>query len=229
MRCSHRWLIGTWFLAMLAGQSGMAGAQDAAKAPDVDESKLPDWIKRQASSPQKVIINSTAVRAKAEPAKPEVAPARNAHPAPPRKPPLATAPSASGPSVQPDATAVAPSPPTPSRTTKLSELPPPANATPAPVAPPEPAPAAAAAPELVLLNRVDPVLAADLVDVQFGNASVTVAFTIGAQGEIINPQVTASTDRRLNRSVLQAVAEWRYAPVSEPRPHAVTFTFEAAP
>jgi TonB family protein len=69
------------------------------------------------------------------------------------------------------------------------------------------------------------VLTSDLIDSRLQDASVTVSFTVGTRGEVIAPQITASSDRRLNRAVLRAVSEWRYAPVSEPRPHSVKFNF----
>jgi TonB family protein len=80
-----------------------------------------------------------------------------------------------------------------------------------------------------LIERADPALTADLIDARLADASVTVSFTVGTQGEVIAPQIVASTDRRLNRPVLRAVAEWRYAPVSAPRPHTVKFSFAVTP
>lgn len=253
-------------LTLLAGH---AVAQDTAKVPGVDESKIPDWVKRQAESPQKFIINSTAARPKVEPVKPEAAPVRP----PVRQPARRQAPAAldavvddsgqrSNAQVDPTAaaasaaTSAASSPasaPASSVASERTELPPAAEAMPAPAvaeapspAPPalvQPPPVQVAAPApvqpvpaavqsapgpaeaLVLMTKVDPVLTPDLIDGRLAEASVTVAFTVGPQGEVINPQITASSDRRLNRSVLRAVAEWRYAPVSEPRAHSVKFTF----
>ena len=56
----HRWLTGAVGVLMSAG----ALAQAAATPPTVDESKLPEWVKRQARSPYKVIIDSSAARAR---------------------------------------------------------------------------------------------------------------------------------------------------------------------
>ena len=58
MRPLHRWLAGAVGVLMSAG----ALAQAAATPPTVDESKLPEWVKRQARSPYKVIIESSAAR-----------------------------------------------------------------------------------------------------------------------------------------------------------------------
>ena len=56
----HRWLVGTVGVLMSTG----ALAQAAATPPTVDESKLPEWVKRQARSPYKVIIESSAAKAR---------------------------------------------------------------------------------------------------------------------------------------------------------------------
>ena len=56
----HRWLAGAVGVLMSTG----ALAQAAATLPTVDESKLPEWVKRQARSPYKVIIESSAARAR---------------------------------------------------------------------------------------------------------------------------------------------------------------------
>ena len=56
----HRWLAGAVGVLMSTG----ALAQAVATRPTVDESKLPEWVKRQARSPYKVIIESSAARAR---------------------------------------------------------------------------------------------------------------------------------------------------------------------
>lgn len=260
-------------MALLAGH---AGAQDTAKVPGLDESKIPDWVKRQAASPQKFIINSTVVKAKAEPPKPEPVVVRTPRQTTRKLPPLATETTAPrpGPQVAPEAeTASAPAdapvnmlgseateqPPTTAPSPAASPAPvptaavstaPPALTQPLPAEPgvpspapasapasapaqtlpePSPVPSAATAQALVLLEKVDPALTPDLIDGRLAEASVTVAFTVGTKGEVLDPQVTASSDRRLNRAVLRAVADWHYAPVNEPRPHSVKFTFAVTP
>ena len=57
----HRWLVCTLGVLM----SDAALAQTAATAPVVDESKIPEWVKRQARSPYKVIGESSTARARA--------------------------------------------------------------------------------------------------------------------------------------------------------------------
>ena len=56
----HRWLVCTVGVLTSAG----ALAQVAATPPIVDESKIPEWVKRQARSPYKVIIESSAAKAR---------------------------------------------------------------------------------------------------------------------------------------------------------------------
>jgi TonB family protein len=242
-------LVLSLLLALLAHP---AVAQDAGKVPGLDESKIPDWIKRQAASPQKTILNST--KPKAEPAKAEVVPVRVGRTVSRRLPPLAMEPTAAGPAVRtvseptavdaagPAATPATTAPPPtalPVAAPVAADVPggaPPGLTQPVPdTAEPPPAPAApaqaepAALPNLELIERADPALTADLIDARLADASVTVSFTVGTQGEVIAPQIVASTDRRLNRPVLRAVAEWRYAPVSAPRPHTVKFSFAVTP
>ena len=86
--------------------SGVALAQGAAALPEVDESKLPEWVKRQARSPYKVIIDSSTVRARPAAASKEDNSARQA-----KKAALAAAPAAplsASPSAPPAALRTAP-------------------------------------------------------------------------------------------------------------------------
>jgi len=88
-----------------------------------------------------------------------------------------------------------------------------------------PAPRLEALP-LTLLRRVEPVLSPDLLDDRLNTASVVVAFTVNPDGEVVNLSVASTSDSRLNRSVLRAVKDWRYAPIETPRQHTVRFSFE---
>jgi TonB family protein len=78
---------------------------------------------------------------------------------------------------------------------------------------------------LLLLTRVDPTLPRELID-RLDRAEVLVTFTVNTAGQVEAPAITSSTDRRLNRNVLSALGEWRYAPPAEPRQHSVRFSFE---
>ena len=58
-------------LAAFVGNSALAQDVAAPAAPEVDTSKIPEWVKRQAGSPDRIIIESNAVRA-TKPAAPKV-------------------------------------------------------------------------------------------------------------------------------------------------------------
>jgi TonB family protein len=223
--------------------SGAALAQAAASTPEIDESKIPEWVKRQARSPYKVIIDSNSVKTKPAPA-PAPAPAKDDASAKvvAKKPlPLkAAAPAADAGKNAPLAAATA----TPSSAANANvarpagpESPLGNTVAPAPTspqvdepAPPPPAtstarPALAEPPPLALVKRVEPVLSADLLDSRLNTAKVVVAFTVTTSGEVSNLSVASTSDPRLNRSVLRAVQGWRYAPIPEPREHMVSFAF----
>lgn len=219
-------------------------AQANTTQPEVDESKIPEWVKRQARSPYKVIIESNTVKAKPAAPKDDAStkaaakklPLKTAAPAAPAgaeaskaTPPLASnsadsATVAARPLVAPAAaaeTASAPAPaPQPSVESTVTTAAPvtAAAALLAPVAAAEP-------PPLTLLRRVEPVLSPDLLDSRLNSARVVVAFTVTAGGEVSNLSIASTTDSRLNRAVLRALQAWRYAPIPETREHMVSFAF----
>jgi TonB family protein len=237
----HRWFL----FGLGALLSCAAWAQAAPAQAELDESKIPEWVKRQARSPYKVIIESNSVKAKPAPAKEDnstkkavkKAPARPAAsvPAPAavaadkRSPPALATPvatpasqnagAAEAPAAEPGADSA--TPPDPDATinndtaTAAATL-----SAPAAVA------AAAEPPPLTLIKRVEPALTTDLLDSRLNTAKVVVAFTVNPNGEVSNVFVAESSDRRLNRSVLRAVQAWVYAPIPKPREHRVSFAFK---
>ena len=221
-----------WFLCGLGALSSCAAfAQTAVAQPEVDESKIPEWVKRQARSPYKVILESNTVRAKPVTPKDDDSAKRAV-----KKLPLKTATTAAE-STRPSPTTaeVAPAPaPAPTNTGTTSvPLPPTLQAQEAPVesaAVPELSKLSAVVlpsepPPLTLVKRVEPVLAAELLDSRLNTAKVVVEFTVNANGEVVNPSVASTSDSRLNRSVLRAVQAWRYAPIPATREHRVSFAF----
>ncbi|MDP3823879.1 MAG: TonB family protein [Burkholderiales bacterium] len=219
-------------------------AQVSTTPPAVDESKIPEWVKRQARSPYKVIIDSNTVKArpatpkvdaankstaKRPPVKTAAAAASETNQAAPASTPATVAsPAASAASTQPEVapaaaveTATLPAPPQPAGERVVDVAPAPA-ATPATlfarIAPEEP-------PPLSLLKRIEPVLSPDLLDGRLDSAKVVVAFTVTASGEVSNLSIASTTDPRLNRAVLRALQAWRYAPIPEARKHRVSFAF----
>ncbi len=227
--------------------SGAVLAQAAASQPEVDESKIPEWVKRQARSPYKVIIDSNAIKTKPAPAPAAVPPKDDASakavakkPAPvktaapavaeaDKKSPVAAAaplaaPSANGARPVPEpglgntaAGVPAPAAPTAPRAGDATPAEPDTRL--ARNAPAEPAP-------LTIVKRVEPTLPPDLIDSRLASAKVVVAFTVNANGEVSNLSVASTTDPRLNRSILRAVQAWRYAPIPEAREHMVSFAFK---
>ena len=214
----------------------------AASAPIVDESKLPEWVKRQARSPYKVIIESQVVKPKptapaTQAVKDDEAARRVAKKAAPaaastdviaaEKPrPVAAADAASAPAAalpdQGNAVAAAALPaaaPVIEQTLAAARpLSPEPVSAPVLAAPPEP-------PPLQLLDGGDPVIPADAFDNQRGRAEVVVRFTVTPTGEVSKLTLMSSNNARLNRSVLRAVQGWRYAPIAMAREHNVSFAF----
>lgn len=219
-------------------------AQVTTTPPAVDESKIPEWVKRQARSPYRVIIDSNTV--KARPATPKVDPATKATakrpaaraaaaeaPEPDKASPASTintvaSPAASAASTQPEVapaaaveTSAVPPPQQPASESAVDTTAAPAAAPAslsAPTTPAEP-------PPLTLLKRIEPVLTPDLLDSRLNSAKVVVAFTVTASGEVSNLSIASTTDSRLNRAVLRALQAWRYAPIPEAREHMVSFAF----
>ena len=230
-----------------------APAPAAAAAPIVDESKLPEWVKRQARSPYKVIIESQVVKPKPSPSatqstKDDEAARRVAKKATPaalpadmiaadKARPVAGSEAVSAPPVAtPDsgntvgavgavAAVAAVARPMPTAAPVIEQT----LAAARPLLPePLSAPVLAAPPEpppLQLLDGGDPVIPADAFDNQRSRAEVVVRFTVTPNGEVSKLTVMSSNNARLNRSVLRAVQGWRYAPIAAAREHNVSFAF----
>ncbi len=198
-------------------------AQSATPQPEIDESKIPEWVKRQARSPYRVIIDSNLVKAK--PAAPkEDAGAKTVA----KKPPLKTAPPLAGNTDTSTTVSALPlvAPETAVETAAAPQLSVESTVAPAAAVVALSAQAAAAEPPpLTLLKRVEPVLTPELLDSRLNSAKVVVAFTVTASGEVSNVSIASTTDSRLNRAVLRALQAWRYAPIPEPREHRVSFAF----
>lgn len=60
-----------------------------------------------------------------------------------------------------------------------------------------------------------------LLDRVRGDIEVVVTFTVHPDGSVVNAAVQSSTNRLVNPAVLEAVAQWRYAPIPAAREHAV--------
>jgi TonB family protein len=60
---------------------------------------------------------------------------------------------------------------------------------------------------------------------QMRQGKVQVAFEVGTDGGIGRPEVLSSSHPRLNQAAIEAVSQWRFAPVDQPRRGVVTLGF----
>lgn len=164
------------------------------------------WIKYFADQPKKPDANKP--RAKTD----SPAPA----PASARKPEL------KGPTTAPEA---APSP----SATADAQQPQSVNALPAvaSVAAPaatEPEVISDAATPLVPINVVEPTIPHELRNVAI-NAKVLLSFNVQKDGTVATPAVISGNNRRLNRSAMDAIAQWRFEPIRSERVTQIEFQF----
>jgi TonB family protein len=234
-------------------QNAPAPAAAPVPAAKVDEKNIPDWVKRQAENPFKFIIQQertkpvrpAAVRddrdaaarassASTQTATNAVAPRRTAAPASAQaasQPAVATnaAPSSlnsasdSNNTANPVATVEAASA---SDTAATSAAAAPAAAAGAAL-PTAAAPANQPDPnELIPIEQAEPQITRDILQQGVRSGVVTVRFTVGTDGKVSEANVVRSTDRVFNRSTLNAVRQWKFAPVAEPQSATVEIAFK---
>lgn len=216
---------------VLSMLSGAATAQETAA----------ERARRDADNPLRRIIEAGKIKPRPKPADapaaaraPErvqtrIAPAAEATPIAP----LAVAPvpavAASEPAAAPAVAVVAPpaEPAVPRNEpeSRVSEV---VVVVPAP-APPPPAPAAVEvlAP-LKAVSVVEPRLPRRLLDRVRGDVEVVVTFVVGTDGSVGQAVVQSSSNALVNPTVLEAVSQWRYAPIPAAREHAVQLVMRAA-
>lgn len=221
-----------------------AGAQEPAKEQNLERAqKAADavfhWIRvngekganRQGNTPAPAPAPAPAVAAK----KPAPAPA-----------PVAAAPkpaAAPTPNTAPTATAAAPAAPTPTVTAaaqpepelertpvvlaSASPTPPPAAPLPAAAQAVEPPPAAQEEPEepLKLLARVNPTLPRQMQQGNFRSGFAQVQFTVAPDGSVQSATVIKASHSRLGTAAVDAVKQWRFAPIKKAREAAVEVAF----
>jgi len=217
-----------------------ASAQEAPKGELERAQKAADavfhWIKLNA--------DKGANREKPAPApapvarKPAPAPVTAAapRPAPPQAPGAAPAPTTTAAVAAPSPVAAAPlavPEPEPDRTPVLLAS---AAPTPAPAAPmaaaaqavePPPKPADDEAEEqLKLLAKVDPVLPRQMQQGSFRNGFAQVQFTVGPDGSVQQASVIKASHSRLGTAAIEAVKQWRFAPIRKAREAAVEVAFQ---
>lgn len=98
--------------------------------------------------------------------------------------------------------------------------------------PPPPAAAAlpASAPEpevaLQLINRVEPEIPRQLLS-SVRNGLVVVKFTVEPSGAVTGAEAIKSSHRKLSVAAIDAVSQWRFAPIPKPRDVSVEIGFQA--
>lgn len=183
------------------------------------------WIKMFAEPTRKADgtkSEPTKVRIPKEPAAPVVSSASTERTSPPPNPP---------------ASAIDVAAPAPSGATAASAA---SAATPTAAVAPTTGPAVAAAnpasaassteeededDELTILSQAQPEIPREIRNM-LGTAKVAVAFTVQPDGSVQEASVISSTHRRLNRPTLDAVGQWKFAPVRTARAVRVELEFD---
>lgn len=75
-------------------------------------------------------------------------------------------------------------------------------------------PLSAAVQDAKPVSQTAPIYSSDL-RASCVEGQVVVSFTITAKGDVINPAVVSSTDRRLEAPALEAVRKWKFEPASK--------------
>lgn len=127
--------------------------------------------------------------------------------------------------VTPTAAATAEPPPTapPVDSAPLQQPVPQVIAATAPAAP-EPEAVVAAPPALRPINVVEPAIPREMRDETI-NASVRLSFTVLQDGSVSAPTVVSGSNRKLNRSALDAISQWRFEPIQTARLTNIEFEF----
>ena len=94
-----------------------------------------------------------------------------------------------------------------------------------PPPPPPPPPAEEAEVPLKLLVKVEPVIPRQLQAQSFRNGFAQVQFIVAADGTVVQAQATKSSNPRLAAAAVEAVRQWRFAPIPTAREAAVEVAF----
>ena len=71
---------------------------------------------------------------------------------------------------------------------------------------------------------VEPAIPRELRN-QVINATVRLSFTVQADGTVAAPSVISDSNRRLNKSAIEAIAQWRFEPIRNERVTEIEFHF----
>ncbi|MCE4556479.1 energy transducer TonB [Roseateles cellulosilyticus] len=78
---------------------------------------------------------------------------------------------------------------------------------------------------LQLLNRVNPTIPRQLLGQTFRNAFARVKFTVSPDGSVSKVESIKATNGRLATAAIEAVKQWRFAPIPEAREAGIEFAF----
>ncbi|MFG6488058.1 TonB family protein [Roseateles sp. BYS78W] len=223
----------------VAAQTEPAAADKSLERAQKAADAVFHWIKingdkgatRQAPAPAPSPAPAPVAR-KAAPAPAPIAAAPRPAPAPVAAPATAPAIAAAPAVAEPIVAAAAPTPePQPERPVLLAA----AEPTPAPAAPmataaravepPPPPPEEEAEVPLKLLSRVNPGIPRQLQQTTFRNGFARVKFTVAPDGTVSKVEVIGASHSRLGTSAVDAVKQWRFAPIPTPREVAIEFAF----
>lgn len=93
---------------------------------------------------------------------------------------------------------------------------------------PPPAPAEPAEVPLRLISKVEPVIPRQLQQQSFSKGFAQVQFTVSTDGSVRQVQVLKASHTRLGMAAVDAVKQWRFAPIPQPREAAVEVAFSTA-
>jgi len=219
--------LGRLVLALSLGMLALgAGAQQLG---DLEKKSALSDAERAKRDADKVFqwIKFNADKAPAKPAAPAPAPVRPVAKAAPRH--EAPAPSPKAEELQnkpePAVATVASSSPAPEPVqlaTASPKLNPPPPAAVAPAAAPEPEPEVA----LKLVNKVEPEIPRQLLS-SVRNGLVVVKFTVEPNGAVSGAEAIKSSHRKLSVAAIDAVSQWRFAPIPRSREVTVEIGFQA--
>lgn len=216
--------------ALLMQTPSARAQQEPAKAANLERAqKAADavfhWIKLNADK-----------GASRQPPAPAPAPKKTAPvAAAPRPTPAANAAPTQPPAAPAVVAAAQPAPPPEPDTERLPVVLAAAAPTPAPAAPlavaaqaaeaPKPAPQEEAEEPLKLLAKVDPALPRQLQQSTFRNGIAQVQFTVAPDGSVQQASVIKASHSRLGNAAVDAVRQWRFAPIRKARDAAVEIAF----
>jgi len=199
------------------------------------DSEAANRAAREADNPMRVILEASKLKVRIKPdgddaASPEKRVVRP--PAPRPAAPVATAktkaPAAQAPVASQPASVPAPvNPPSQTVARAAESVPmPTALAVPSPIVP-APKPLALPPVPLKLAQLVEPEVPSSVMRRMRSDVTVVIGLTVNADGSVSDVVIKSNPMKALDAAVIDAVRQWRYNPIGEPRTHAVQLVLHA--